>query len=66
MPKGGRLIGLGSGCPYYTKSYLGNVCDTYYGEALAIVKPIEGEKKIRLSAATVDGKLTAEAEVEVI
>ena len=64
--KGGRLIGLGSGCPYYTKSYLGNVCDTYYGEALAIVKPIEGEKKIRISAATVDGKLTAEAEVEVI
>lgn len=33
------LIGLGSACPYYEKSYLGNVSDTYYGEAMAIVRP---------------------------
>ncbi|MCD8153370.1 MAG: DUF4982 domain-containing protein [Clostridiales bacterium] len=37
--EGGRLLGLGSACPYYTKSYLGDVTDTYYGEALAVIRP---------------------------
>lgn len=36
--KGGKLLGLGSACPYNEKGYLNNVTDTYYGEALAIVK----------------------------
>lgn len=38
---GGRLLGFGSACPYYTKSYLSNTADTYYGEALAIIKPTD-------------------------
>ena len=25
--------------PYYTRSYLGDTADTYYGEAIAVVKP---------------------------
>lgn len=37
--KGGTLLGLGSACPYYTRSYLGDTADTYYGEAMAVVKP---------------------------
>ena len=41
--EGGTLLGLGSACPYYTKSYLGNVTDTYYGEALAVIKPGRAE-----------------------
>ncbi|MGL5260203.1 MAG: DUF4982 domain-containing protein, partial [Lachnospiraceae bacterium] len=43
---GGKLIGLGSACPYYTKNYLGNVCDTYYGEAMAIIQPYKNEKMV--------------------
>ena len=35
----GELLGLGSACPFYTMSYLGNVTDTYYGEAMAIIRP---------------------------
>ncbi|MCR4883745.1 MAG: DUF4982 domain-containing protein [Clostridiales bacterium] len=35
---GGRLRALGSACPYYERSYLDSACDTYYGEALAIVE----------------------------
>lgn len=35
---GGKLRALGSACPYYELSYLDNKCDTYYGEALAIVE----------------------------
>jgi beta-galactosidase len=38
--KGGELLGFGSACPFYTKNYLGDTADTYYGEALAIVKPV--------------------------
>ncbi len=36
--EGGTLVGLGSACPYYERSYLSDTCDTYYGEALAIVR----------------------------
>ena len=36
--KGGKLRALGSACPYYELSYLDSKCDTYYGEALAIVE----------------------------
>jgi len=42
---GGRLIGLGSACPFYSESYLDSVTDTYYGEALAVVLP-EGDMTI--------------------
>jgi len=34
----GTLIGLGNGCPYNIIGYTDKVTDTYYGEALAIVK----------------------------
>ncbi|MBR5705125.1 MAG: DUF4982 domain-containing protein, partial [Deltaproteobacteria bacterium] len=39
---GGKLRALGSACPYYERSYLDTACDTYYGEALAIVE-IQGD-----------------------
>lgn len=42
--EGGKLLGLGSACPFYAKSYLSDVTDTYYGEALAIIKPSEEEE----------------------
>lgn len=37
--QGGTLLGLGSACPYNERGYLTDTTDTYYGEALAIVKP---------------------------
>ena len=43
--EGGRLLACGSACPYYSRSYLDSVCDTYYGEALAIVE-VQGDVKI--------------------
>ena len=39
---GGQLVGLGSACPYNERSYLGTETDTYYGEALAIVRAAGG------------------------
>lgn len=37
--KGGTLLALGSACPYNRDGFQRNVTDTYYGEALAIIKP---------------------------
>ena len=42
--EGGKLVGLGSACPYYERSYLDSKCDTYYGEAMAIVEAGSGSK----------------------
>ena len=59
--EGGTLLALGSACPYNERGYLTDVTDTYYGEALAIVKP-EGNE-IRLKASSPYG--TCEATVSV-
>lgn len=42
--EGGKLLGLGSACPFYTKSYQSDCTDTYYGEALAIIQPSEADE----------------------
>ncbi len=48
--EGGWLAACGSACPYYELDYLGNVCDTYYGEALAIVE-VQGDVTLRAESA---------------
>ena len=60
--EGGELVGLGSACPFYELSYLDTKCDTYYGEALAIVRA-DGKGEVKLSA--VNDSLRAEAVVSV-
>jgi beta-galactosidase len=60
--EGGTLTGLGSACPFYEFSYLSSRCDTYYGEALAIVRAGESGV-IRLIAK--DGERTAEVTMEI-
>lgn len=59
----GELIGLGSACPYYEKSYKSNTADTYYGEALAVIKP-EKTGKIVVKARSEYGDAETEVEVE--
>ena len=36
---GGKLLGFGHACPYNEDGYHHDFSDTYYGEALAIIKP---------------------------
>ena len=36
---GGALLGFGHACPFNEDGYLSNISDTYFGEALAVVKP---------------------------
>lgn len=60
--EGGTLLAFGSACPFYPDSYLTDVSDTYYGEALAIIKP-GANNAIVIKA---DGKtVTGMAEIEV-
>ena len=61
--EGGKLVGLGSACPYYELDYRGSKADTYYGEALAIVEA-GGEGTVTLTAT--DGKLTASTSVPIV
>ena len=58
--RGGTLVGLGSACPFNKHSYLGSETDTYYGEALAIVRMGDGDA---LTLAASDGEYSAELTV---
>ena len=60
--QGGTLVGLGCACPFNKHSYLEDETDTYYGEALAIVRMGEGDA-LRLAAS--DGKHSAELTIPV-
>ena len=58
--RGGTLVGLGSACPFNKHSYLGSETDTYYGEALAIVRMGDGDA---MTIAASDGEYSAELTV---
>lgn len=62
-PQGGKIIGIGSACPYYVKSYLGDTADTYYGEAMVILKP---DKSDRITVRAESKYGAAETEVQVV
>ncbi len=47
--RGGELVALGNGCPYYPGSYLSPETDMYAGEALAILLP-DGSDDVRIEA----------------
>lgn len=46
--EGGTLLAFGSGCPYQEEPFYTNQAETYYGEALAIVRA-ESDGEIRFS-----------------
>ena len=60
---GGQLLALGNGCPYNEEGYLKDDTDTYFGEALAIVKPTS--QKVTLTATSEYGTAEAAAEADV-
>jgi beta-galactosidase len=59
---GGTILAIGSACPYYPDGYQGDEADTYYGEALAVIRPDEVDV-IRIQATSPFGD--AETEVRV-
>lgn len=58
--RGGTLVGLGSACPFNKHNYLDSETDTYYGEALAIVRMGDGDA---MTIAASDGEYSAELTV---
>lgn len=58
--RGGTLVGLGSACPFNKHSYLDSETDTYYGEALAIVRMGDNDA---MTIAASDGEYSAELTV---
>ncbi len=59
--EGGELLALGNACPFNALGYCGDKTDTYYGEALAVIKA--NCDKITVNAS--DGKLVGTAEIAV-
>ncbi|MDF2524678.1 MAG: glycoside hydrolase family 2 [Clostridiales bacterium] len=60
--QGGELLALGNACPFNLAGYLNDHTDTYFGEALAIIKATD--KQVILTAT--DGKYTAATSVKVV
>lgn len=58
----GEILGFGSACPYYERSYRSDTADTYYGEAMAIIRPCE-TGILSVKACSPYGEATARIEV---
>lgn len=54
--EGGELLATGSACPYNELGYSSGKTDTYYGEAMAVVKATDDEIIISASDGTLIGK----------
>lgn len=63
--EGGDLLGFGSACPYYEKSYLTDRADTYFGEALAVIRPHIDTETIVISGMSPYGDARTEVRTEV-
>ncbi len=59
--QGGELLAVGNACPFNVLGYNGTQTDTYYGEAMAVVKATA--EKLTLTAT--DGKLSGITEITV-
>ena len=60
---GGRLLGLGSACPYNETGYLTARTDTYFGEALAVVQAGESGS---IELTVTDGARTGKTAIDII
>ena len=61
--EGGKLIACGSACPYYTRSYLDSECDTYYGEALAMIE-VHGNVTVHAACKAGSSRILIQGEVD--
>lgn len=60
--EGGELLALGNACPFNAEGYTGTITDSYYGEAMAVVKAGKGAVKISAQS----GELKGEAEIAAV
>ena len=62
--EGGDLLGFGCASPFNEGSFVTGETQTYFGEALAVVRPAPGSGCVRLSVT--DGTLSASLELPVV
>ncbi len=60
---GGELLALGCACPYNERGYMTDETDTYYGEAMAVVRASADASAVIVTAT--DGRLRGETEIKV-
>lgn len=60
---GGKLEALGHACPYNENGYLSDKTETYFGEAMAIVRAGNSDK---MTLTVTDGKYSSEVTIPVI
>jgi len=59
--KNGEMLALGNACPFNAEGYCNDYTDTYYGEALAVVKATGGT----IGITATDGNLSGESNITV-
>lgn len=60
----GEVVGIGNGCPYNEIGYCTDRTDTYFGEALAVVRA--AEKGLTMTLEVSDGEHTGLAELPIV
>ena len=60
--QGGKLLAVGSACPYNEMSYLGDKTDTYFGRAMAVVQAEEDVVILSASDGTNSGSCQIDVE----
>lgn len=58
---GGQLLAVGSACPYNQTSYCGDVTDTYFGRAMAVIKACDDV----VAVSATDGKFFGSCQITV-
>ncbi len=61
--EGGELVAVGNACPVNFVGYCGNETDTYYGEAMAVVRAGDAGE---ITIAATDGKLSGKASIAIV
>ena len=57
--EGGELLAVGCACPYNERGFMTGETDTYYGEAMAVIKMTSDKASVRAA----DGRLEGSADI---
>ena len=57
--EGGELLAVGCACPYNERGFMTDETDTYYGEAMAVIKMTSDKASVRAA----DGRLEGSADI---
>ncbi|MFV0520341.1 MAG: glycoside hydrolase family 2 TIM barrel-domain containing protein [Lachnospirales bacterium] len=62
--EGCDLVAVGNGCSFNKLGYVANTVETYYGEAIAVIRPSKGVKETKVKV--YDGKVSSSIKLNVL